>query len=206
MREGRLAAMPDHDMGSDPLRRDPLGSLDHLVVAARTLDEGSRWVESRLGVAMAGGGRHELMGTHNRLLRLDRRRYLEVIAIDPHAPAPARPRWFELDTPAMQARLASSPALIHRVDRTGDIEAALRGSAEALDILSLARGPYRWRMGVRPDGRLPGNGAATLIEWQGGLHPWDALPETGVSLLELRMRRGALSATFDTPAGRRELP
>jgi hypothetical protein len=44
---------------------------------------------------------------------------------------------------------------------------------------------------------------ATLIKWQGGLHPWDALPETGVSLLEFHSRNGALSATFVTPAGRR---
>ena len=45
--------------------------LDHLVVAARTLEEGAAWVEAKLGVPMAGGGKHDLMGTHNRLLRLD---------------------------------------------------------------------------------------------------------------------------------------
>jgi len=184
-----------------------LSELDHLVVAARTLDEGVAWVESRLGVKMAGGGKHASMGTHNRLLRLDRCRYLEVIAIDPEAPAPGRPRWFELDTAAMQARLARAPALIHWVDRTDDLEASLASYPEPVEILSLARGPYRWRMGVPRDGRLPGNGSVpTLIEWQGGLHPWDALPETGVSLMEFDSRNGALSATFDTPAGPRGLP
>lgn len=188
-------------MGSDPVR------LDHLVVAARTLDEGAAWVEAKLGVAMAGGGKHALMGTHNRLLRLDAGRYLEVIAIDPGAPPPGRARWFELDTPAMQARLAQGPALIHWVDRTGDLEAALESYPEAVEILSLSRGRYRWRMGVPRDGRLPAHGTvATLIEWQGGPHPWDALPETGVSLLEFHSRPGALSATFVTPAGRRTLP
>ena len=181
-------------------------TLDHLVVAARTLEEGAAWVESKLGVPMSGGGKHALMGTHNRLLKLDAGRYLEVIAIDPDAPAPGRARWFELDTPAMTATLAKGPALIHWVDRTGDLEASLESYAEPIEVLSLSRGPYRWRMGVPRDGSLPKRGnAATLIEWQ-GLHPWDALPETGVSLLEFHSRAGALSATFDTPAGRRGLP
>ena len=66
--------------------------LDHLVVVARTLDEGAAWVESRLGAALAEGGKHELMATHNRLLSLGPAAYLEVMAIDPEAPPPARPR------------------------------------------------------------------------------------------------------------------
>lgn len=32
--------------------------------------------------------------------------------MDPDAPAPARPRWFALDSPALQARLAWGPALV----------------------------------------------------------------------------------------------
>ena len=180
-------------------------TLDHLVVAARTLDEGAAWIASQVGVSPAGGGKHASMGTHNRLLKLDRGRYLEVIAIDPDAPAPGRPRWFELDTPAMQARLAKGPALIHHVHRTDDLEAALRDDPDGPEILSFSRGPYRWRMGVARDGRLPAQGRPTLIQWQAGPHPWEALPETGVSLAEFHSREGALSATFVTPAGRRTL-
>jgi hypothetical protein len=146
------------------------------------------------------------MGTHNRLLKLDAERYLEVIAIDPEAPAPARPRWFELDTPRMNARLAKGPALIHWVERTDDLDGALRGYPDEVEVLSLSRGPYRWRMGVPRDGRLPANGAAaTFIEWQGP-HPWDALPETGVSLLEFHPRGDSLSATFATASGTRTIP
>jgi hypothetical protein len=184
-----------------------LSELDHLIVAARTLEAGAAWIEAKLGVAPSGGGKHDLMGTHNRLLKLDRRRYLEVIAIDPDAPAPGRARWFELDTPAMGSRLSKGPAMIHWVDRTDDLDRALRDYPEKVEILSLSRGPYRWRMGVPRDGHLPAAGAAaTLIEWQGGLHPWDALPETAISLVEFHSREGALSATFVTPAGRRTLP
>ena len=68
------------------------------------------------------------MGTHNSLLKLGERCYLELIAIDPEAAAPARPRWFDLDRPAMRALLAQQPRLIHWVARTDDIEAARRAS------------------------------------------------------------------------------
>src|SRR5215211_7084386 len=64
--------------------------FDHLVVAAARLDEGAAWVRERLGVEMNPGGRHPRMGTHNRLLRVGPGRYMEVIAVDPDAPAPDR--------------------------------------------------------------------------------------------------------------------
>jgi len=184
-----------------------LRQLDHLVVAARSLEEGAAWVEARLGVAPVAGGKHATMGTHNRLLKLDTQRYLEVIAIDPQAPPPGRPRWFELDTPAMKERLAKAPALIHWVERTDDLEAALAGNRDDIEITAFSRGMYRWRMGVTRDGSLPGGGeTATLIQWEGGLHPWAALPETGVSLLEFHRGQRDLKATFVTPSGSRTIP
>ena len=178
--------------------------LDHLVVAARTLEEGAAWLEAKLGVAPVAGGKHATMGTHNRLLSLGPGRFLEVIAVDPAANAPARPRWFGLDTPAMRARLARGPALIHWVERTDDLEAALADYSEPVEILSFARGPYRWRMGVPRDGRLPGSGALpTLIQWEGGLHPADALPASGCALERFEHDGGALAARLSTPGGMR---
>ena len=40
--------------------------IDHLVVAARSLDEGVAWCEATLGITPNAGGEHENYGTHNR--------------------------------------------------------------------------------------------------------------------------------------------
>lgn len=170
--------------------------IDHLVVAAADLDSGAAWLEARLGVPLAPGGRHAAMGTHNRLLKLGPRLYLELIAIDPAAPAPGRPRWFGLDDPVLRERLAERPRLIHWVARGEDIAAA------GAEILDMARGDFRWRIGVPADGRLPGAGLLpSLIQWLSTTHPADRLPEAGCALMKLEgfhpepaRIRGALAA------------
>jgi hypothetical protein len=179
--------------------------LDHVVVAARTLEEGARWLESQLGCAPAPAiGRHETMGTHNRLLSLGGERYLEIISIDPDAPAPRRPRWFALDTQPMARLLARGPALIHWVMRTRDLEAALASYPEPVAIETFERGPYRWRMALPPDGRLPcGGECPTLIEWQGSRHPARELPSSACGIGQLR-HEGA--AVFATPRGKCRIP
>jgi len=170
--------------------------LDHLVVAAATLAEGVAWCESVLGVTPAAGGRHALMSTHNRLLKLEGeahpRAYLEIIAIDPDAPAPGRARWFDLDDAVLQARLREKgPQLVHWVARTNDLDAALAERArEGHDggrIVAASRetprGLLQWRIALRDDGArdLP---RPTLIEW-GEVHPSDSLPSSGVRLESL---------------------
>ncbi len=68
--------------------------LDHLVMAAHTLEQGVAWCEAVLGATPAAGGKHVGMGTHNRLLSIGSvafpQAYLEIIAIDPEAPPPGR--------------------------------------------------------------------------------------------------------------------
>ncbi|MBL8477737.1 MAG: VOC family protein, partial [Sterolibacteriaceae bacterium] len=91
---------------------------DHLVLAARDLDAGAAWLERQLGATLTGGGKHARMGTHNRLLKLGERFYLELIAIDPQASPPGRPRWFDLDRLELPV---DRPRLIHWVARSDDI-------------------------------------------------------------------------------------
>jgi hypothetical protein len=156
---------------------------DHLVLAARDLDAGAAWLERHLGVALVPGGKHVRMGTHNRLLGLGDNFYLELIAIDPTAPPPDRPRWFALD----RLPAADRPRLIHWVARSDDISrAAASGSEAPGDILPMERGDYRWRITVPPDGSLPGDGLVpTLIQWDVPFHPASRLPDSGCRLMKL---------------------
>lgn len=156
---------------------------DHLVLAARDLDAGAAWLEHRLGVPLAAGGKHVRMGTHNRLLGLGENFYLELIAIDPAAAPPGRPRWFALDRLPAPDR----PRLIHWVARSRDIDNDAARSPEPLgEILSMERGDYRWRISVPADGHLPGDGLVpTLIQWDVPHHPASRLPESGCRLMKL---------------------
>lgn len=171
--------------------------LDHLAVVAGRLEEGVGHVEALLGVPMAGGGKHPLMGTHNRLLGLGDL-YLEVISIDPDAPAPGRPRWFDMD------RFSGPPRLANWVAGCDDLlaEVAL-GPAGIGQPLALQRGDYRWRMAVPADGRLPhAGGFPALIQWEGDAHPARALPDSGLRLARLEISSPDATALRTALAGR----
>lgn len=158
--------------------------LDHLAVTCGDLAEGAAAVEAALGVRLAPGGRHDHMGTHNRLLSLGPGLYLEVIAPDPDAPRPEWPRWFDLDRHEGPARLS------HWVARVADLDAALAAAPDGAGVATdLARGDFRWRMGIPATGRLPFDDVfPALIEWRAGGHPADRLPDTGCRLLRLTVR------------------
>lgn len=204
--------------------------VDHLVVGAPTLEQGAAWCAATLGVRPGPGGRHALMGTHNLLLAIGSggfpRSYLEIIAVDPQAPPPARRRWFDLDDPALRAALAARPRLIHWVARCDDVAgecAALAAAGvERGEVLAAERdtprGLLRWRIVVRADGaRLFDGSLPTLIEW-GDAHPAEALaasplqleslsvgalPEAARQRLPAGVATGAgLAATLNTPLGR----
>lgn len=155
-------------------------TLDHLVIAARTLQEGRAWLEGRLDVPMQDGGKHGTFGTHNALLSLGPNGYLEVIATDPDAPAPSRPRWFGLDTPELRERLEGGPALIHWV-------AAVTALKPGPQVLELARDENRWALTVPEDGGLPMGGVApSRIVWHTPPPP-ERLTDVGVRLGRLRL-------------------
>lgn len=154
--------------------------FDHLVIAARSLEEGRTWLESRLGVPMQPGGEHETFGTHNAVLSLGPDAYLEVVAVNPAAAVPSRKRWFALDSQDMQDKLESGPHLIHWV---AQVESLTPGA----EILELSRGENRWRLTVSQDGSMPMYGVApSLIHWLTPPPP-TRLEDTGVRLVRLQL-------------------
>jgi len=177
--------------------------LDHLIVAASTLPQGVDYVAKLTGVTPRPGGKHVAMGTHNALLRLGDRVYLEVVAIDPDGVKPDRPRWFDLDDARLRAELTERPRLIAWAARTTDIDDAVARCPIALGrVHPFARGEYRWRITIPDDGKRPADGIApTLIQWDVAAHPADSLPDFGVALAGIAAThpdpdaiRGALAA------------
>lgn len=177
-------------------------AVDHLVFACPELDEGVRLVEELLGVASTEGGRHEGLGTRNRLVRLGPRTYLEIVGPDRDQAAPVRPRWFGIDAlpgPRLVTWAAPAPAPLDEVVR--------RAAAAGVDL-----GAVRPAARRRPDGTelrwtFTEPGASRLdgivpffIDWSGSEHPAASLP-VRCALLELAAEhpdearcRAALSA------------
>ncbi|WP_120522699.1 VOC family protein [Arthrobacter celericrescens] len=173
--------------------------VDHLVVAATSLEQGVAWCEITLGIVPGPGGKHPLMGTHNRVFSIASTAYpatyFEIIAIDPEAPPPQRRRWFGLDDPELQERIALSPRLVHVVARSRMLDRHRRDlAAVGIDLglpIAMSRdtpnGRLAWQVLVRDDGGLQLGGALpTLIEWD-GTHPTDHMAASGVTLRELRL-------------------
>ena len=174
-------------------------AVDHLVVAASTLARGVAWCEATLGITPGPGGQHALMGTHNRLCRIDgpgfAHVYLEIIAIDPEAPAPGRARWFGLDDPALQARVADAPQLVNGVARSamldmhrwGLITVGLQPGNPVKAGRDTPQGRLEWQILLRDDGALLCGGALpTLIQWQ-VRHPILTMADQGVALQALQL-------------------
>jgi len=172
-------------------------AVDHLVYACPELGSAVERIAALTGVRAAYGGRHPGLGTHNALLSLGPRTYLEIIAPDPYQPRPAGPRPFGLDdlsAGALRAWAAAPDDLDVTLQRCraagfgyGPVVARRRRTAEGHDLV--------WRM--TESSSLAGDGVVPfLIDWAGSPHPAESAPG-GVTLAEFRLSSsdpGRLSA------------
>jgi hypothetical protein len=163
--------------------------LDHIVVAAASLDDGNAFVRERLGIMPLPGGAHLRMGTHNHLLRLGDDVYLEVIAVNPAGSRPGRPRWFGLDDRDQNEMLRRcGPGLATWAVRTSDIETvASRSPVAPGPVEAMSRGDLEWRITIPLDGIPPEGGTMpTIIQWPTDRpHPTANMPDFGYRLVGL---------------------
>lgn len=146
-----------------------MAEIDHIVIGARTLEEGARYVEDLLGVKPSKGGAHPGAGTHNMLLGMGANCYIEIIAPDPAQPDPPHPRPFDLDEGAMRTMLEAEPRLIAYVVSTPALDAVIArlGPSHAGEIKSMSRGTLSWRMAFPPQRQDMNNIIPPLIQWEG---------------------------------------
>jgi hypothetical protein len=204
-------------------------TLDHIVVAAQTLEQGITYVQDSLGLELKNSGQHLKQGTHNKILRLNDDCYLEVIAPDPNSTI--TPPWFGLGNKDMLESLKERPRLITWVAQTDDLETLVHINNYPVKVQAAQRDHFRWYFSFPKDGNLIGEGLLPyLIQWESE-HPVNTLPTTGCSLLSLsgfhpdpdlinsqlkilglgqilQVRYGdmpRLSATLQTPTGNKTL-
>lgn len=156
-------------------------AFDHIVIGCADLEAAIPMMSETLGAAPAGRGVHTKMSTHNALWGMGDA-YLELVAIDPAAPHPGRPRWFGLDDAATQARLADGPALLTWAASVSDLDACRAAAPAPMgEVETFARDDLQWRLSVPEAGTPPMDGAYPLtIEWTSGLHPAKRLPDVGL--------------------------
>ena len=117
--------------------------IDHLVIAVADPDVAAADMESALGLAATGGGRHEKAGTFNRLIFLGDT-YVELIGVWDRALAAANP----IGAAALSALDAGTPGLVTWAIATDDARreaASLRSAGSPIgDAVPGER--------IRPDG------------------------------------------------------
>jgi Glyoxalase-like domain len=121
-----------------------LTGIDHLVIAVADPDEAASSLESSLGLTPGGGGRHEALGTFNRLVWLGDT-YLELIGIfDPELAAAS---W--LGAPTVRA-LAGGRGLVTWAVASDDIRDDVRALRERGSDIGEPDSGER----LRPDGQV----------------------------------------------------
>lgn len=129
--------------------------IDHLVIAVPDIEAAATELEERIGLRATGGGRHEGMGTRNRIAWLADGAYLELIAVEEHD---AALRW-PVGAAAAGALATSGAGLACYALVENDLDARV---AE-LQAAGSSIGPAVPGSRRRPDGEL--------VEW------WTAAPE-----------------------------
>jgi hypothetical protein len=126
--------------------------IDHLVIACEDPDAAAAELERSIGLKATGGGRHDGLGTFNRLVWLSDGSYLELIGVDDRAAAVGQP----VGAAAVRALDAGGGlATFALLDDDVEVTAATLGARGSF-------GPVRPGSRRRPDGEL--------VEW------WVAMP------------------------------
>ena len=170
-----------------------LPTIDHIVIGAANLEKATKKVEGLIKTKLSTSGKHSLMATHNRLVRLQNSAYMEIIAIDPSASFPKsctrEKRWFSLDSNKTKRRLSLAPQPLCWVVAVNNIEqTALNCGYEPGRITEMSRGDFRWKLTVPDSGELSEGGVLpVLIEWPKGRNPADVMPESNLVLKQITL-------------------
>ena len=119
---------------------------DHFLLGCSSLEAGIQFVKDKTGIEAIKGGKHPFIGTHNALISLGEKVYLEIIAPDPEAKAliPSYAFLKEMNAPSLfmwAARTDNMNDLLKHVQEAGYKNSGiLPGSRQRADASVL-----KWR-------------------------------------------------------------
>lgn len=171
-------------------------AIDHLVLACPRLDWAIDDMRRRLGVTASPGGRHPGLGTHNAIIALGSRCYLELLSpIDAHGLAPA-----------LAPALSHTHGLFHWAVANADLpELDRRARSAGLETSGVVGGVREMPDGQRLEWQLlflcaHSFGAALpfFIDWGSCPHPAEKAPSGGrlAALTVTHPRAGSLNQLY----------
>jgi Glyoxalase-like domain len=163
-------------------------TVDHLLYGSPGLELGVAEIERLTGVRPRYGGQHPGLGTHNALLSLGSRTYLEVIAPDPAQRdlVVALPYGIgTLEAPSLRA-WAAAPDKIETAARKAHAAGVDFGEVTAHSRLTPEGEEVGWRMVTQATEEQGVAVLPFLIDWGTTTHPAEDAPG-GVRLVELRV-------------------
>ncbi len=148
--------------------------IDHIVWACPDLRSGIEELQAMTGVRAQAGGRHPDLGTHNALMHLGNRCYLEIVAPDP-----------DLDGGPWSRSLMkiAEPGLLHWVIARSDLMDYSNGLSGLIggdnEVRSISRqhpklGLLNWEILMLPKHEF-GCLIPFLIDWGESTHPTELL-------------------------------
>ena len=174
--------------------------LDHIVFGSSTLEEGTEFVENILQAKLSDIGYHKDMGTHNRVIRISERVYLEVVAIDPKTKNLKNRKWFNLDNSNLQSKLKKSPQIIGYVIEKNNISLTKYYDP----FFEASRDKYKWKFAmptfnnnilddeITEAGMIP-----SLISWKSD-KPVYQMKKNQFELISLEIRLSESQKYFNT--------
>jgi hypothetical protein len=168
-------------------------TIDHLVYGVPDLTQSIAFLEGKTGVRARFGGQHPGRGTHNALLSLGRRQYLEIIAIDPEQAGAPGLLFPELQT-LTQPRLIAWAVAVDSLD-----EVAKRAEAANIETVGPLPGARAQADGSFLAWKTLRISAPSLvglpffIEWGSAAHP-SATSPGGCSLASFLIEHTAAEA------------
>ena len=174
--------------------------IDHIVYAVTDLSTAIEKFTNRTGLKVEAGGQHLNQGTHNAIIRIGEKTYLEFIAKDDSISSPGDGTWMGLDlikenkitrwSLASNRIVEEAKIIADHNDKLGMIQEGSRAKKDG--------GTLRWKMSnVLPQPEV--DPVPFLLDWGSSVHPTERLTKA-CAIIDFRIyadQKAELTGLYD---------